>query len=345
MPTWGEILKEIIEERKKNGNKCLDIIRRKYLKILYELTGRNTIVYAGHWTDPPASPNSSINIGDIQGLMETVKDLKGDELDFILHSPGGSAEAAEAILLYLRKKFSDIRIIIPFAAMSAATMLSCGSNKIVMGKHSYIGPIDPQMILITPLGTQMIPTQAILDQFYLAKSECQIPQTSIPWMPILPQYGPALIMQCKNAQDLSKDLVENWLGKYMFSKNIDGKEKATKIAEFLGNHTNFKSHSRYIEREMARKAGLIIEDLENDPDFQDAVLSVFHSYMHTFSISNGVNKIIENHLGKALVRKSQEIQIPLLPAQRNPNQDIIKKTSNKKKNKRVRLSKTVRNRK
>jgi ClpP class serine protease len=36
--------------------------------------------------------------------------------------------------------------------MSAATMLACSANKIVMGKHSFLGPIDPQFIIQTELG-------------------------------------------------------------------------------------------------------------------------------------------------------------------------------------------------
>ena len=65
-------------------------------------------------------------------------------LDLLMHSPGGSPDAAEAVVNYLRSKFTDIRVIIPQAAMSAATMLACAANRIVMGKHSSLGPIDPQ---------------------------------------------------------------------------------------------------------------------------------------------------------------------------------------------------------
>lgn len=91
----------------------------------------------------------SIADEDIQGLMEVIHGLKGDSLDLILHSPGGSAEATEAFVSYLRMKFKDLRVIIPYAAMSAATMLSCAANSIVMGKQSFIGPIDPQVVFQT----------------------------------------------------------------------------------------------------------------------------------------------------------------------------------------------------
>ena len=59
--------------------------------------------------------------------------LHGESLDLIIHSPGGSIEAAGAFVTYMRTKFSDIRVIIPQAAMSAATMIACSAN-VVMGE-------------------------------------------------------------------------------------------------------------------------------------------------------------------------------------------------------------------
>lgn len=56
--------------------------------------------------------------------MEAVYGLRNEKLDLIVHSGGGSAEATDAIVSYLRQKFKHIRIIIPQAAMSAGTMLA-----------------------------------------------------------------------------------------------------------------------------------------------------------------------------------------------------------------------------
>jgi ClpP class serine protease len=58
--------------------------------------------------------------------------------------------------------------------MSAATMLACSANRIVMGKHSFLGPIDPQFIIQTELGRASVPAHAIEEQFELAKREIQL---------------------------------------------------------------------------------------------------------------------------------------------------------------------------
>ena len=70
---------------------------------------------------------------DIQGFMEAIHNVTQTDLDLIIHSPGGSGEAAEAILLYIRSNFRHIRVFVPHMAMSAATMLACGADEIVMG--------------------------------------------------------------------------------------------------------------------------------------------------------------------------------------------------------------------
>jgi ATP-dependent protease ClpP protease subunit len=311
MPTWGEILKELQTLSQAQGGKpVFDEVRRKYLALLQQKTGRNIIFYASAWTQTGkaiASPQAlTITDEDVQGLMEVVHGLKGNSLDLILHSPGGSAEATESIVSYLRKKFSDIRVIVPHAAMSAATMLACSSNKILMGKQSSLGPIDPQMLLQTQVGMQMIPAQAILDQFEMAKHQVKDPKILAAWMPILGQYGPALLIQCQNALKLSKQLVSDWLSLYMFG-NQKKSNKPKEIAEYLSNHKNFQTHGRHIDRDLAKKIGLVIEDLENDQQLQDLVLSAYHAMTHTLSATPSV-KIIENHIGKAFI-KTQAQQV------------------------------------
>lgn len=217
MPAWGEILKELAETHEKQqiprGISPFDYVRRKYLSALAQHTGRNVILYATKWTQGGADPESaSITVEDVQGFMEVLHGLAGTDLDLILHSPGGSPEATEALVTYLRSKFMNVRVMIPHAAMSAATMLACSAERLVMGKHSFIGPIDPQFVLDTQLGRMPVPAHAIREQFEMAKEECRDQGLLPSWIPVLRQYGPALIIQCQLAIDLSQSLVGDWLG-------------------------------------------------------------------------------------------------------------------------------------
>ena len=311
MPSWGDILKEVAGSSHVTPAR-VDTIRRKYIHNLHKHTKRNVILYASNWTQGniPLVADTSINDEDVQGFMEVVPDLKQSTLDLILHSPGGVAEVTENIVSYLRKEFNHIRVIIPQAAMSAATMLACSADQIVMGKHSSLGPIDPQLVLLNQYGAQMQPAQAIIDNFEKAKQiSAASPENLGAYLPILNQYYPGLIEQCYRAQELSKELVSKWLQQYMYQKQPDAKETANKTANALADHDRFKSHSRHIDKEKAVELGLNVMSLEDDPILNELVLSVFHATTITFQ--HGTVKIIENNLGKAFMK--QLPQPPLLP--------------------------------
>lgn len=167
MPTWGQIGSELglPDNRTPQGGPDFDKVRRKYLAELHRITGRATILYSTSWTEVrPALPQAiQLALGDVQGFMEAVSNVSERELDLVLHSPGGQAEAAESIMSYLRQRFDHIRVIVPLAAMSAATMMALGADCIVMGQHSQLGPIDPQFSITTPEGARTSPAKAILD--------------------------------------------------------------------------------------------------------------------------------------------------------------------------------------
>lgn len=211
MPIWSEILHELEQTAAQGGSIDFDGVRRRYLARLHEHTGRNVVLHASGWLQKDAAPPTltQINQEDIHALMEVTSGLQDTNLDLILHSPGGSPEAAEGIVSYLRSRFDHIRVIVPQLAMSAATMISCAADEILMGKHSFLGPIDPQIVVSTQLGTRAVPAQAVLDQFDKAQQECADPEKLSAWLPMLGQYGPDLLVQCEMALSLSRELAED----------------------------------------------------------------------------------------------------------------------------------------
>lgn len=306
MPSWGQILQELQQTaQSNNGVPDFDGVRRKYLVQLHQMTGRPVILYSSDFLNS-GGPVTSITLGDMQGLMEVVKGLPDGPLDLILHSPGGSAEAADSILRYLRTKFDDIRVFVPLAAMSAATMWALGCDLIVMGKHSQLGPIDPQLVM----ATGNVAARSVIKQFEQAKKECAAePALLGAWLPILQQYGPALIQECERADKLARRLVRQWLRDYMFNGDPDATKKARRVGNFFADYGIGGSHALGIDRVLARSKGVLVDDLETDQKLQDTVLSVHHATMHTF---NGpAVKIIENHLGNAFVQQQQAFPMPM----------------------------------
>ena len=138
---------------------------------LKRLSGRVVISYSSGWLQKRNNRITySVEGSDVHGLMECCYGVTERELDLVLHSPGGSAQAAEQILEYLRTRFDYIRAIVPLQAKSAATMIALGCDEIFMGAHSELGPIDPQIVVPVPEGSRFAPAHAICATLNVLKS-------------------------------------------------------------------------------------------------------------------------------------------------------------------------------
>ena len=301
MPNWSEILNSIEALRQQGvatANQAVDLTRRGYLQQLHNYRQRNIIAYYSGWLSKPGLLETEINDEDKNGFLAAVHRLDRNlGLDLILHTPGGSLAAIESIVDYLRKMFGrDIVAVVPQMAMSAGTMLACSCTEIFMAKHSNLGPIDPHL--------RGIPAYGVVDEFKRAFREIKKDKTKIQvWGPILSQYRPTFLRQCENAIVWSRDFVEEQLRTVMFYRARNGKEKSKNIVRKLSSFTGNKAHERHIHAEELKRMGLKITDIEADDKLQDLILTVHHCYMYTLPNSSAF-KIIENHLGTALVKNS-----------------------------------------
>lgn len=318
MPEFRDIISEI-KSISKPVFTPWDDVRQKYIKSLSDHTGRDTIVYSAKWNGP--ANVTSINNSDIHKFMSALAGLKNDKLDIIIHTNGGDPNAADAIIRYLRKKYKNIRAIIPQNAMSAGTIMSCGCDEIVMGKHSYLGPIDPQYVLNTPLGVRAFPAYSFIEQFEQAKAEVSKDATTLKaWLPILQSLAPAMLVEAKKSIQFTKEIVEEFLDLYMFQ----GKNKtlATKISDHLSDHGNFNAHGKKLDSDYMKNLGLTIVDLESDQKFQDLVLSIFHSTELCFMQTAAV-KIVANNADRFFVEN--HVKHSPMASKRTPPKPVIKK--------------------
>ncbi|MCL4196005.1 MAG: hypothetical protein KJZ69_00815 [Phycisphaerales bacterium] len=301
MPNWKDVLGKV-----QATGSAYDVVRREAIKELANQTGRNVIVYYSGWLQKPELARRGIvgfdlNDGDKNGFMATINGMdRSKGLDLLLHTPGGEVAATESLVDYLRQMFgTDIRAIIPQIAMSAGTMIACACKTILMGKHSNLGPIDPQF--------NGLPAHGIVEEFEQAKREIAADPRTIPvWQPIIARYHPTLIGECEKAIDWSSQMVREWLLSGMLDGKDGAKAKAKRIVDDLGSHALTKSHSRHISREQARILGLVVEDIETPQELQDAVLTVHHACVLTLQ-STSAFKIIENHAGTAHILLAQPV--------------------------------------
>lgn len=82
------------------------------------------------------------------------------KIDLFLYSRGGDVSVPWRIVTMIREFCEEFCVLIPYKAHSAATMISLGADRIVMGKKAELSPIDPTLVRAI-IGEAMVPPPEI----------------------------------------------------------------------------------------------------------------------------------------------------------------------------------------
>ncbi|MCY4047869.1 MAG: hypothetical protein OXF42_07190 [Candidatus Dadabacteria bacterium] len=77
----------------------------------------------------------------------------------------------------------------------------------------------------------------------------------------------------------------------------ENNDKPREIAKWLADARQHKTHARPLGIDLLQEKGLKVIPLEEDQEFQEIILSVFHSTIVTFESTSCI-KLVENHEGK-----------------------------------------------
>ena len=87
-----------------------------------------------------------ITIDNTEELLRKIRSVPPEvPIDFIIHCPGGVVLPAEQIALALKEHRGKVTAIVPYYAMSGATLVCLAADEIVMEPFSVLGPLDPQV--------------------------------------------------------------------------------------------------------------------------------------------------------------------------------------------------------
>jgi len=79
-------------------------------------------------------------------IMAQIRKLpKNKPIALLMHSPGGLASHAYRLALRINQHCGSFIVIVPRWAKSAATLLSLGASRIVLGSQGELGPLDAQV--------------------------------------------------------------------------------------------------------------------------------------------------------------------------------------------------------
>ncbi len=144
------VLDAIKLDSKKNNAK-----RKKMLRELENVLGSPVITYIENRN---VSYLSSMGENDEKFMIDLLSSIPRTtkKVNLILSSFGGDPDTALKEAQILRDMFPEgFNIIIPQFAKSAATLISLGANKIIMGQFSELGPIDPILVKQNAEGEQV----------------------------------------------------------------------------------------------------------------------------------------------------------------------------------------------
>lgn len=224
------------------------------------ITERNLICYIANLNHP-----AGIMVPDDDQFLEIV--LRGvdlnkfdNKLDFMICSNGGLPEVADMLCQTLKTYSQDLRVIVPKAAMSAATLLAFGADKLALGEASQLGPIDPQMVIDDK---KMMPANTIIKAYDELLKELDNTNRQSPKVAGLIQQlnaiDPLLVQNSKKAREVAKKLSKTMLSDGLL-KGKDSQEIENKANLFI-DHGDKLMHGAAIRYKKLKEWGFENIDL------------------------------------------------------------------------------------
>lgn len=210
---------------------------------------------------PPSIRNDLVD--DIfSELLANYSNTEG-RLDVIVQSGGGDIDAAYNVAQLLRRYgHKHLEFIVPRWAKSAATMLVCAGDRILMTPIAELGPLDPQITEINPLEARLetFSPLHIGSAIDLIRDEYQNGNEKLAEGLLKRLQYPITLGGFRSSVNIGKEYVT----KLLSSRMLKGK-KEKKIEEIAVKLTSgYADHGYCIDVEETKSLGLTAEELSGD---------------------------------------------------------------------------------
>lgn len=206
---------------------------------------------------PPSIGNNLVN--DIFEELRSDYSQEDGKLDVIIHSSGGDIDAAYNLSQLLRRYGTEhLDFIVPRWAKSAATMLVCSGDKILMSPIAELGPLDPQI-------TEMNPFEGRLERFSPLHIGSAIDLIREEYREGNEKLAEGLLGRLQFPMTLGSyrsmiNIGKEYLTKLLSTRMLKGKPaRVKKIAEKLTS--GYVDHGYCIDVTEAQALGLVAEEL------------------------------------------------------------------------------------
>jgi hypothetical protein len=214
----------------------------------------------------------------VQYFEELVFNASPDQpLHLLLWSPGGDGEVAVRLVRSAQARCSELTVIVPDIAKSAATLLALGADGILMGPASDLGPVDPQF----PVGEyDLVSAKDMIEAVDRALADvAERPDTFPLHSSLLAEVNALRVQQARSALERTDDLVREALRSNPRRGEQEVEELAKRLHEPLIEAP--KDHAAIFSAEDARKHGLPV--ISCDPS-SDQWRRIWQLWMHYYTL-------------------------------------------------------------
>lgn len=214
---------------------------------------------------------------------------KRKKLDLFLYSRGGDVSTPWRLVTMIREMFDEFRVIIPYKAYSAATMISLGADEIVMGRKAELSPIDPTLVRSGGGGSAIPPQEISVEDvssyisFIKERANINDQAALAQLVGILSGNLTPLVLGSVNRQYSHIRLVARKL--LASHRNRIEEEKLSSIIEALTE--KIYSHGHAIGRKEAKEIGLPIK--EASQKLEDLMWQLFEEYEKELELRNNLD--------------------------------------------------------
>jgi len=278
--------------------------RKKQIEELQALRGGGRIVV---YVTGDRLPNMGTQIaGDVFPLIYSLLSKIGHvpKLDLFIYSTGGITMVAWGLINLLREFCDSLSVLVPFRALSTATLIALGANEIVMSRLGQLSPVDPSVNTPfnppapqqpgSPLqGFLPVSVEDVRGFLDLAKDEAKISKEELitcVFSRLAADVRPLALGNVHRAKEQIKMLTEELL-----LLHISEAEKV-RIGEIVETFTRkLFSHDYLIGRKEAKKI-IGSEVVDAPPDVEKAMMDLYSSYAADLELNKVYNP--EGLLGK-----------------------------------------------
>lgn len=219
-------------------------------------------------------------------------------LHMLLASPGGDGETAIRIVRSLQARCSDLTIILPDMAKSAATILCLGADRLVFGPGGDLGPVDPQMRY--PNGTLASAKELVEAVDEAERRITANPDTYPLFANLLAEVTMIMVEQARYAIARSGALVKEALGAATGRDAALVETLAAALQQPLIDEPT--SHSAVIGREAARSFGLPADAADPSSEEWGLIWSLWTRYFAMGAFPAGPIAVYEGDRASQIIR-------------------------------------------